>query len=72
MLPSAPVWLALLAFVCALGPLVFFHELGHYLVGRLFGIPAESFSIGFGHELIGWTDRRGTGGRSPGCRSAVM
>lgn len=60
MLPQPPLWLVLIAFVCALGPLVFFHELGHYLVARLFGIPAESFSIGFGSELIGWTDRQGT------------
>src|SRR3954453_6975584 len=60
MLPNPPVWLVIVAFVCALGPLVFFHELGHYLVARLFGIPAETFSIGFGHELFGWTDRQGT------------
>ena len=60
MLPQPPLWLIFLAFVCALGPLVFFHELGHYLVGRLFHIPAETFSIGFGHELVGWTDRQGT------------
>jgi len=60
MLPQPPLWLVLLAFACALGPLLFFHELGHYLVARLFGIPAETFSIGFGHELIGWTDRQGT------------
>jgi regulator of sigma E protease len=60
MLPNPPVWLVIVAFVCALGPLVFFHELGHYLVARLFGIPAETFSIGFGHELVGWTDRQGT------------
>jgi regulator of sigma E protease len=60
MLPQPPLWLILVAFVCALGPLVFFHELGHYLVGRLFRIPAETFSIGFGHELLGWTDRQGT------------
>ncbi len=60
MLPQPPVWLVLIAFVCALGPLVFFHELGHYLVARLFGIPAETFSIGFGRALVGWTDRRGT------------
>ena len=60
MLPQPPLWLVLVAFVCALGPLVFFHELGHYLVARLFGIPAETFSIGFGHELIGWTDKQGT------------
>jgi regulator of sigma E protease len=60
MLPNPPLWLVLVAFVCALGPLVFFHELGHYLVARLFGIPAETFSIGFGQELAGWTDRQGT------------
>jgi regulator of sigma E protease len=60
LMPQAPLWLVLVAFVCALGPLVFFHELGHYLVARLFGIPAETFSIGFGHELFGWTDRQGT------------
>jgi regulator of sigma E protease len=60
MLPQPPLWLVLIAFICALGPLVFFHELGHYLVGRLFGIPAETFSIGFGRELFGWTDKQGT------------
>src|SRR6478672_9683034 len=60
MLPTPPLWLILIAFVCALGPLVFFHELGHYLVARLFGIPAETFSIGFGREVVGWTDRQGT------------
>jgi regulator of sigma E protease len=60
MLPQPPFWLILLAFICMLGPLVFFHELGHYLVARLFGIPAETFSIGFGRELVGWTDRQGT------------
>ena len=60
MLPQPPLWLVLIAFICALGPLVFFHELGHYLVARLFKIPAEIFSIGFGRELVGWTDRQGT------------
>ncbi len=60
MLPQPPLWLVLIAFVCALGPLVFFHELGHYLVARLFKIPAETFSIGFGHEILGWTDKQGT------------
>ena len=60
MLPQPPLWLILIAFVCTLGPLVFFHELGHYLVARLFKIPAETFSIGFGHEILGWTDRQGT------------
>lgn len=60
MLPQPPLWLVLIAFICALGPLVFFHELGHYLVGRWFRIPAETFSIGFGRELVGWTDKQGT------------
>ena len=60
MLPQPPLWLILIAFICAIGPLVFFHELGHYLVARMFGIPAETFSIGFGREIVGWTDRKGT------------
>src|SRR3954465_9949602 len=60
MLSQPPVWFILLAFIAALGPLVFFHELGHYLVARWFGVGAESFSIGFGHEIAGWTDKRGT------------
>ncbi|HEX6740648.1 MAG TPA: RIP metalloprotease RseP [Sphingomicrobium sp.] len=59
-LAHPPLWVVLLAFICALGPLVFFHELGHYLVARLFKVPAETFSIGFGRELIGWTDKQGT------------
>jgi regulator of sigma E protease len=59
-MPHPPLWLTLVAFLCALGPLVFFHELGHYLVARLFRIPAEVFSIGFGKGLVSWTDRQGT------------
>jgi len=47
-------------FFALIGPLVFVHELGHYVVGRLFGVAVDSFSIGMGRELIGWTDRRGT------------
>lgn len=47
-------------FLLAIGPLVFVHELGHYLVGRWCGVKAEVFSIGFGREITGWTDRRGT------------
>ena len=49
-----------LFFLLAIGPLVFVHEMGHYLVGRWCGVKAEVFSIGFGRELAGWTDRRGT------------
>jgi len=50
----------LVGFLLLLGPLVTIHELGHYLVGRWFGVKAETFSIGFGKELVGVTDRRGT------------
>ncbi|MEO8175999.1 MAG: RIP metalloprotease RseP [Sphingomicrobium sp.] len=60
MLDQPPLWVILLAFVCAIGPLVFIHELGHFLVARLFGVGAEVFSIGFGPEIFGWTDRSGT------------
>lgn len=47
-------------FVLAVFPLVVLHELGHYWVGRVFGIKAEVFSIGFGRRIAGWTDKRGT------------
>ncbi len=43
-----------------LGPLVFLHELGHYLAGRWFGVKADEFSVGFGREIAGFTDKRGT------------
>lgn len=51
---------SLMAFVIVIGVLVFVHEMGHYLVARWCRVKAESFSIGFGRELIGWTDKRGT------------
>jgi regulator of sigma E protease len=47
-------------FLLLLGPLVTLHELGHYLVGRWFGVRADVFSVGFGKELAGYTDKRGT------------
>ena len=50
----------MLPFLFVLTVVVFFHELGHYLVGRWCGIGAKVFSVGFGPELVGFTDRRGT------------
>lgn len=47
-------------FLIVLLIVVFVHEYGHYIVGRWRGIHAEAFSIGFGKELFGWTDSRGT------------
>jgi regulator of sigma E protease len=52
--------LTILSFLLVIGPLIFIHELGHYFAGRWFGVKAETFSIGFGREIAGWTDRRGT------------
>ncbi len=57
---SIPFWMYILGFPLLLGPLVTLHELGHYLVGRWFGVKAEAFSVGFGKELWGFTDRHGT------------
>lgn len=52
--------LMIVGFLAMIGPLVMVHEFGHYLVGRLFGVRIDSFSIGMGREVAGWTDRRGT------------
>jgi regulator of sigma E protease len=45
--------ISILAFIVVLGVLIFFHELGHFLVARLFGVGVEKFSLGFGPRLIG-------------------
>lgn len=50
----------IIPFLIVLTVLVFVHELGHYLVARRCGVRVETFSIGFGPELFGWTDRHGT------------
>lgn len=46
-------------FILVLSVLVFVHEWGHYIVARLCGVRIEKFSIGFGPEMFGWTDKRG-------------
>ena len=50
----------LIPFLFVLTVVVFVHEMGHYLVGRLCGIGVTAFSVGFGPELVGFTDRHGT------------
>src|SRR5436189_4341473 len=47
-------------FLFVLTIVVFFHELGHFLVARWCGIRVQVFSIGFGPELFGFNDRHGT------------
>jgi regulator of sigma E protease len=50
----------LVPFIFVLSLVVFFHELGHFLVGRACGIKVDAFSMGFGPELAHFTDRWGT------------
>ncbi|MGD9912876.1 MAG: RIP metalloprotease RseP [Rhizobiaceae bacterium] len=50
----------IIPFLFVLTIVVFVHEMGHYLVGRWCGIGVTAFSIGFGPELVGFNDRRGT------------
>lgn len=49
-----------IAFLLVLTPVVFFHELGHFLVARWCGVKVKDFSIGFGREIFGFYDRHGT------------
>ena len=60
MIQNPGFFLTIMAFALVIGPLIFVHEMGHYLAGRLFGTKIDAFSIGFGPEIAGWTDRRGT------------
>jgi regulator of sigma E protease len=56
------IWLLgyVVPFLVVLTIIVFVHEMGHYLVARWNGIAIQTFSIGFGRELVGFTDRYGT------------
>ena len=47
-------------FIILLGILVFVHEFGHYLMAKWSGVQVEAFSIGFGKQLWGFTDKSGT------------
>lgn len=44
-----------IAIILVLGGLIFFHELGHFAVARLFGMGVKAFSLGFGPRLFGFT-----------------
>ncbi|BDA84708.1 putative zinc metalloprotease R01501 [Aureimonas sp. SA4125] len=60
----AMIWdsalIKIVPFLFVLTVIVFFHELGHFLVGRLCGIRVLAFSVGFGPELVGFNDSHGT------------
>ena len=47
-------------FLIVLGVVVIVHELGHFLAARAVGITVETFSVGFGPEMAGFTDKSGT------------
>jgi regulator of sigma E protease len=50
----------ILPFLLLITPVVFIHELGHFLVARAFGVKVETFSIGFGPAIVSWRDRKDT------------
>jgi len=58
--PVVAVLYTVVPFVFVMTVVVFFHELGHFLVGRWCGVRIDTFSIGFGPELFARVDRRGT------------
>ena len=55
-------WLGwyVLPFIVIVSAIVFFHELGHYLVARWRGVKIDAFSLGFGPELFARVDSHGT------------
>jgi regulator of sigma E protease len=59
-LETPNIFITILAFLALIGTLVVVHELGHYLVARWFGVKADKFSVGFGPQLFGRVDKRGT------------
>ena len=44
---------SIFSLIIVLGVLIFFHELGHFLVARVLGVGVERFSLGFGPKLVG-------------------
>lgn len=66
-------WLgwALIPFLAVLSAVVFFHELGHYLVARWCGVKIDAFSLGFGPELAARVDFTARAGGSLRCRLAA-
>ncbi len=48
------------SFVVVLSVIVFIHEFGHYIIAKWCGVKIDAFSIGFGRELFGYTDKSGT------------
>lgn len=60
LLPQPSLLFTLFTYVVMVAVLVVVHEGGHYLAGRLFNVKVDAFAVGFGRELVGFNDRRGT------------
>jgi regulator of sigma E protease len=58
--PLGTLLIYVVPFLFILTVVVFFHELGHFLVGRWCGVKVDAFSIGFGPEICAFVDRKGT------------
>ena len=58
--PLVSILYSVVPFVVVMTVVVFFHELGHFLVARWCGVQVDAFSIGFGPEIAGRYDRHGT------------
>ena len=54
------IFFNIVPFLLVLSVLVYVHEMGHYLAAKSNGIKVEAFSIGFGKEIFGWTNKHGT------------
>lgn len=54
------VFIYTIPFLFVLTSIIFFHELGHFLVARWCGVKVDAFAIGFGREIFGFTDKKGT------------
>ena len=54
------IWIYGGSLVVVLSLLIFVHEWGHYIIARMCGVRVENFSIGFGKEIYGFTDKAGT------------
>jgi regulator of sigma E protease len=59
-LPQPGLGFTLLTYVLMIAILVVVHEGGHYLAGRLFKVKTDAFAVGFGREIFGFNDKRGT------------
>ncbi len=60
LLPQPGIMFTLATYILMVAILVVVHEGGHYFAGRFFGVKIDAFAFGFGRELFGFDDRRGT------------